>query len=53
VADGLQIGSDWWKLFNDPQLNALEQQALALSPTLAIASARVERARAQSSVVAA
>ena len=53
VADGLQIGSDWWKLFNDPQLDALEQQALALSPTLAIASARVERARAQSSVVAA
>ena len=44
---------DWWKLFDDPQLDALEQQALASSPTLAIASARVERARAQLSAVTA
>ena len=53
MADGLQIKPDWWTLFNDPQLDALEQQALASSPTLAIASARVERARAQSSLVTA
>lgn len=53
VTDGLQVRSEWWKLFEDPQLDALEQQALASSPTLAVASARVERARAQLSVVAA
>ena len=53
VVDGLQVTSDWWKLFDDPQLDALEQQALASSPTLAIAGARVERARAQLSVAAA
>lgn len=53
MADGLQIKPDWWQLFDDPQLAALEQRALASSPTLAIASARIERARAQSSLVAA
>jgi len=53
MADGLQIKPDWWNLFDDPQLDALEQQALSSSPTLAIASARVERARAQLSAVTA
>ncbi len=53
MADGLQIKPDWWTLFDDPQLDALEQQALSSSPTLAIASARVERARAQLSAVTA
>ena len=28
----------WWQRFGDPQLDALEQQALAGSPTLALAS---------------
>ena len=51
AATGLQITEDWWTLFGDPQLNTLEQQALASSPTLAIAAARVERARAQWSAV--
>lgn len=40
------LGRDWWTLFNDPQLNALENRALADSPTLAAAAARTDRARA-------
>jgi NodT family efflux transporter outer membrane factor (OMF) lipoprotein len=36
----------WWQRFGDPQLNALEQQALAGSPTLTIASARLAQANA-------
>ncbi len=36
----------WWRRFDDPQLDALQQQALAGSPTLAIANARLAQARA-------
>ncbi len=36
----------WWRQFGDPQLDALMQQALVASPTLAIASARLAQARA-------
>jgi multidrug efflux system outer membrane protein len=36
----------WWLGFNDPQLDRLERQALANSPTLVIASARLAQARA-------
>jgi outer membrane protein, multidrug efflux system len=36
----------WWQRFGDPQLDALERQALAASPTLAVAAARLEQARA-------
>jgi NodT family efflux transporter outer membrane factor (OMF) lipoprotein len=36
----------WWVRFGDSQLDALEQQALAGSPTLAAASARLAQARA-------
>jgi NodT family efflux transporter outer membrane factor (OMF) lipoprotein len=36
----------WWTRFGDPALDALERQALANSPTLAAASARVVQARA-------
>ncbi len=36
----------WWKAFGDPQLDALEQRAMADSPTLAIAAARLAQARA-------
>ena len=36
----------WWQRFGDPQLDALEQQALAGNPTLAAASARLAQARA-------
>ena len=37
----------WWQRFGDPQLDALEQQAMAASPTLAVAGARLAQARAQ------
>jgi multidrug efflux system outer membrane protein len=43
---GVELQRDWWLMFNDAQLNALEAQALQASPTLAAAAARVERARA-------
>jgi len=38
--------SDWWKSFNDPQLDALMDEALRDSPTLAIAAARTRKALA-------
>ncbi|MBW8843874.1 MAG: efflux transporter outer membrane subunit [Burkholderiales bacterium] len=43
---GAELQRDWWLMFGDAQLNALEAQALRASPTLAAAAARVERARA-------
>lgn len=36
----------WWERFGDPRLNKLQEQALAQSPTLAIAGARLAQARA-------
>jgi NodT family efflux transporter outer membrane factor (OMF) lipoprotein len=36
----------WWQRFQDPTLDALERQALASSPTLAVAAARLAQARA-------
>jgi len=38
--------ADWWRLLGDPQLDALVAHAIAEHPSLAIAQARVERARA-------
>jgi NodT family efflux transporter outer membrane factor (OMF) lipoprotein len=38
---------EWWKLFGDAELDALERQALEQSPTLAVAAARLEQSRAQ------
>jgi outer membrane protein, multidrug efflux system len=35
----------WWKQFGDAQLDALEQRALAASPTLEAAAARLQQAR--------
>jgi NodT family efflux transporter outer membrane factor (OMF) lipoprotein len=35
----------WWRRYNDPQLNALVDEALRNSPTLVEAEARVRRAR--------
>jgi len=37
----------WWQRFGDPQLDALEAQALANNQTLQIAAARLVQARAQ------
>lgn len=36
----------WWERYRDPQLNALMAEALALSPTLKMAQARVRQADA-------
>jgi multidrug efflux system outer membrane protein len=36
----------WWQRFGDPRLDALQRRALAQSPTLALAGARLEQARA-------
>jgi outer membrane protein, multidrug efflux system len=47
--DGALKG-DWWELFQDAQLNRLEQQALAQNQTLRIAAAHLEQARAQVTV---
>lgn len=38
---------DWWKAFGDPQLDALVAEALAASPSLDAADARVRQAIAQ------
>jgi multidrug efflux system outer membrane protein len=46
TAPATALQRDWWTVFGDAQLNALEQQALAHSSTLAAAAARSERARA-------
>lgn len=43
---GAELQRDWWLMFGDTQLNALEAQALQASPTLAAAAARIERAKA-------
>lgn len=37
---------DWWAVYQDGDLDTLEQQAMAASPTLAAALARYEQARA-------
>jgi len=44
-SDGADKGP-WWQRFGDSQLDALEKQAIANSPTLAVASARLTQARA-------
>lgn len=44
-ADGAHRG-EWWKVFGDPVLDALEEQALAANQNLKAAAARVEEARA-------
>ncbi|MBX3635085.1 MAG: efflux transporter outer membrane subunit [Rubrivivax sp.] len=38
--------ADWWQRFDEPALPALVTAAQAASPTLAVAAARIERARA-------
>jgi NodT family efflux transporter outer membrane factor (OMF) lipoprotein len=46
-ADSLPRG-DWWTMFGDPELNALQQRLLAHSPDLAAALARYTQAKAVS-----
>ena len=40
------VGQDWWRLFNDPDLNALAEEALTANQNLKAAMARVAQARA-------
>jgi len=44
--DDAAMRGAWWKRFGDAQLDALEDQALAASPTLEAATARLAQARA-------
>jgi NodT family efflux transporter outer membrane factor (OMF) lipoprotein len=39
-------GDRWWTAYNDPQLTGLIDEALAASPTLAVAQGRVRKAEA-------
>ena len=48
---GPVIGADWWKAYGDPRLTGLIEQALAGSPNLRAAQARVDRAAAQAGSV--
>jgi len=41
---------NWWKLFDDPTLDRIEQEALAYNCDLKIAMARVEESRAQARI---
>ncbi|AXK71987.1 multidrug RND transporter [Lysobacter sp. TY2-98] len=41
------LARDWWRVFGDPQLDALVDEALAGQPSLAAADARVRQAAAQ------
>ncbi len=41
------LGGDWWTIFHDPQLNALEQQVNVSNQNLKAAEAQFRQARAQ------
>jgi len=45
VPSDSSVRGEWWKLFADPALDALEAQALAANQDLRAAAARVEQAR--------
>lgn len=42
--------AQWWAAYGDPQLSALIDEALATSPDLAVASARLQRAQAMTQI---
>jgi NodT family efflux transporter outer membrane factor (OMF) lipoprotein len=45
-----ELGSDWWRVFEEPALNELIERALAGNPTLKVAQARLTRALASVAV---
>jgi len=47
--DGVAKG-EWWSVFRDDDLSALEKQALGANQTIKIAAARLEQARASAAV---
>ncbi|MBV8660415.1 MAG: efflux transporter outer membrane subunit [Burkholderiales bacterium] len=53
AGNGAWPAADWWKQFGDAQLDTLIEHALANSPNMAVAQARVAQASAESRAVAA
>src|SRR5205807_4438572 len=47
--DGVAKG-EWWNVFGDDELSALEKQALDASQTIKVSAARLEQARASAAV---
>ncbi|MFZ3482393.1 efflux transporter outer membrane subunit [Sphingomonas sp. 3-13AW] len=45
VQDTAPAAANWWTSLNDPRLDVLQQRALAANPSIAVAQARVRRAR--------
>jgi NodT family efflux transporter outer membrane factor (OMF) lipoprotein len=50
TSDAAWPQQDWWKRYNDPQLDALVDEAITGSPTLRAADARVRKALAAAGV---
>ncbi len=59
LADDIHLARDgwpdaqWWKQYDDPQLDALIERALKDSPTVAMARTRVAQARSQADLLSA
>jgi outer membrane protein TolC len=53
TASGEWPALDWWKRFGDAQLDALVDEALAASPNLRLAQARLDQARSQAQIAGA
>ncbi|MCB1890505.1 MAG: efflux transporter outer membrane subunit [Rhodocyclaceae bacterium] len=53
AADGAEVPLDahWWRLFEDPALDALVDEALTANADLAIAAERITQARLQAGIV--
>ncbi|NML29680.1 efflux transporter outer membrane subunit [Paraburkholderia antibiotica] len=49
-ADAQWPAADWWRVYNDPQLNAWIETAQAGNPSLAVAQARVREAASMAGV---
>jgi NodT family efflux transporter outer membrane factor (OMF) lipoprotein len=49
-ADAQWPASDWWRSYNDPQLNACMEASITGNPSLAAAQARVREARSMAGV---
>lgn len=47
----LDVGARWWTLYGDPQLDALQDEALSHNADVYVAAARVLEARAQAGIV--
>jgi NodT family efflux transporter outer membrane factor (OMF) lipoprotein len=46
AVSGADVRDDWWRLYNDPVLDGLVQQALAANKDIAVATANIAIARA-------